>query len=64
MRRLRLLATDAAGFFGRLGYEAVVRSRAPAAIAASTQFAQLGPGSSILMSPALAARNRPGRRWR
>ena len=46
---LYLLTTTAADFFARRGYEAVPRSAAPAAIAATPQFRDLCPASSVLM---------------
>lgn len=55
VRTLYLLSTTAAGFFARLGYEAVPRSDAPAAIAATAQFSDLCPASSIFMRKVLAA---------
>lgn len=62
---LYLLTTTAAAFFARLGYEAVSRSEAPAAIAASAQFAHLCPASSSFMRKVLVANNSPqGRRPR
>ena len=50
---LYLLTTTAADFFGRRGYEAVPRSAAPAAIAATPQFRDLCPASSVLMRKAI-----------
>ena len=47
--RLWLLTTDAAGFFGRLGWRPVERSAAPDAIRESRQFASLCPASATLM---------------
>ena len=44
--RLHLLTTTAAGFFLRLGYEPAMRNAAPAAIAATAQFALLCPASA------------------
>lgn len=52
---LYLLTTTAAKFFARLGYEAVPRSEAPAAIATTGQFADLCPASSTFMRKVLAA---------
>ncbi len=54
---LYLLTTTAAQFFARLGYEAVPRSEAPAAIAATAQFSELCPASSTFMRKVLAANN-------
>ena len=51
---LYLLTTTASGFFARLGYTAVQRTEAPAAIAATPQFAKLCPSSSVFMSKALS----------
>jgi amino-acid N-acetyltransferase len=56
---LYLLTTTAAGFFARLGYVAAPRSAAPAAIAATAQFAGLCPASSTFMCKVLAADNSP-----
>lgn len=44
-----LLTTDAGAFFSRLGFAAVPRDSAPAAIAATRQFSALCPGSATLM---------------
>lgn len=46
---LFLLTTTAADFFARLGYAAVPRCDAPAAIAATSQFRDLCPASSVFM---------------
>lgn len=54
---LCLLTTTAADFFARLGYEVIPRSEAPAAIAATAQFADLCPVSSTFMRKVLAANN-------
>ena len=54
---LYLLTTTAAQFFARLGYEAVPRFEAPAAIAATAQFSGLCPASSTFMRKVLAADN-------
>jgi GNAT superfamily N-acetyltransferase len=48
-QRLWLLTTDAAPFFGRLGWRAADRSEAPAAIASARQFTELCPASASLM---------------
>ncbi len=50
---LYLLTTDAAGFFGRLGYAETARSAVPAAIAATPQFAALCPASAVLLQKRL-----------
>lgn len=55
VKTLYLLTTTAAAFFARLGYEAIPRSEAPAAIAATSQFAGLCPSSSTFMRKVLAA---------
>ena len=47
--RLWLLTTTAAVFFRRLGWRAVPRDAAPAAIRASDQFTSLCPSSATLM---------------
>jgi N-acetylglutamate synthase-like GNAT family acetyltransferase len=52
-RRLWLLTTDAAPFFARLGWRAVERTIAPAAIANSRQFSDLCPSTATLMMRAL-----------
>ena len=44
--RLHLLTTTVAGFFLRLGYAPAARDTAPAAIAATAQFASLCPASA------------------
>lgn len=56
---LYLLTTTAAQFFARRGYEAVPRSEAPAAIAATAQFSDLCPASSTFMRKVLAANHSP-----
>lgn len=53
VKTLYLLTSTAAEFFARLGYEAIPRSEAPAAIAATTQFSDLCPASSTLMRKVL-----------
>ena len=55
VKALYLLTTTAAEFFARLGYEAIPRSEAPAAIAATAQFLDLCPASSTFMRKVLAA---------
>ena len=55
VKALYLLTTTAAQFFARLGYEAIPRSEAPAAIAATAQFSDLCPASSTFMRKVLAA---------
>ena len=57
VRDLYLLTATAGQFFARLGYEAVLRSEAPAAIAATAQFSGLCPASSIFMRKVLTADN-------
>lgn len=52
---LYLLTTTAADFFARQGYEALSRSEAPTAIAATAQFSDLCPGSSSFMRKELGA---------
>ena len=49
IKTLYLLTTTAAQFFAKRGYEAVPRSEAPAAIAATAQFSDLCPASSAFM---------------
>jgi len=44
-----LLTTDAAGYFGRLGFRMVDRVQAPDAIRATQQFRELCPDSATLM---------------
>ncbi|WP_435065318.1 arsenic resistance N-acetyltransferase ArsN2 [Halobaculum sp. EA56] len=46
---LYLLTTTAAGFFERLGYEAVDRESVPPAIRSTTEFAELCPASATCM---------------
>lgn len=53
VKTLYLLTTTAAAFFARRGYEAVPRSEAPAAIAATAQFSDLCPASSTFMHKVL-----------
>ncbi len=52
---LYLLTTTAAQFFASLGYEAIARSEAPAAISATAQFSDQCPASSTFMRKVLAA---------
>lgn len=52
---LYLLTTTAAEFFARRGYEALSRSQAPVAIAATVQFLDLCPVSSTFMCKVLVA---------
>lgn len=54
---LYLLTTTARQFFAWRGYEAVPRSEASAAIAATAQFSDLCPASSTLMRKVLTANN-------
>lgn len=53
VKTLYLLTTTAAPFFAKRGYEAVPRSEAPAAIAATAQFSDLCPASSTFMRKVL-----------
>lgn len=53
VERLWLLTTDASAFFAHLGWEEAERESAPPMIAASRQFSELCPASSILMVRAL-----------
>ncbi|MGE3297944.1 MAG: arsenic resistance N-acetyltransferase ArsN2 [Porticoccaceae bacterium] len=55
VKTLYLLTTTAAPFFAGRGYEAVPRTEAPAAIAATAQFSDLCPASSTFMRKVLAA---------
>lgn len=48
--RLWLLTETAEGFFARLGFRPAPRAAAPAAIAATDQFAALCPASATLMT--------------
>ncbi|MBX3724765.1 MAG: GNAT family N-acetyltransferase [Xanthomonadales bacterium] len=58
---LYLLTQTAEAFFARRGYARLARERAPPAIAATTQFAGLCPGTAAFMAKALPeARRRPG----
>lgn len=59
VKTLYLLTTTAASFFAGLGYVAAPRSDAPAAIAATAQFAGLCPASSTFMCKVLAANDSP-----
>jgi amino-acid N-acetyltransferase len=52
--RLWLLTTTADGFFARLGWSVRPRAEAPAAIAASREFASLCPDTAVLMCRTLA----------
>lgn len=54
-RRLWLLTTSAADFFAAAGWRRVDRSVAPAAIAATSQFATLCPASAVCLARDLAA---------
>jgi len=49
VERLWLLTTSAEGFFARQGWRTVDRGAAPAAVAASRQFAVSCPASAVLM---------------
>lgn len=46
---LYLLTTTAAGFFERLGYEAVDRESVPSAVRSTTEFADLCPSSATCL---------------
>lgn len=52
---LYLLTTTAEAFFRRLGYEVVPRTEAPPAIAATPQFSDLCPSSSVFMRKRLGS---------
>jgi amino-acid N-acetyltransferase len=52
---LYLLTTTAQGYFSKLGFSAVERSRAPEAIRNTNQFRELCPDSAVLMFRALSA---------
>lgn len=56
--RLYLLTLDAAGYFARLGFEAVPRTHAPEAISATAEFSRLCPGSAVLMRRVLGSARR------
>lgn len=56
VKTLYLLTTTAERFFAMLGYEAVARSEAPAAIAATTQFSDVCPASSAFMRKVLTVK--------
>jgi amino-acid N-acetyltransferase len=49
LSELWLLTTTAADFFRRAGYLPVARPSAPTGLQASTQFAQLCPGTAVCM---------------
>ena len=53
LKMLYLLTTDADGYFARLGYTKVGRSKLPASIQATAQFSSLCPGSATAMAKAL-----------
>lgn len=55
LRAVYLLTTTATGFFARLGFRQVARSRAPAPVLASTQMNGVCPDSASLMTLALAS---------
>lgn len=59
VRTLYLLTTTAARFFAQRGYEEIPRAAAPAAIAATAQFAGLCPSSSAFMRKRLVAGGSP-----
>ncbi len=48
-RRLWLLTTTAAAFFSAMGFEKVDRTRAPPAIAATSEFATVCPASAVCL---------------
>jgi len=48
-RAIYLLTADSDGFFSKLGYAPCARERAPAAIAATAQFARLCPATATVM---------------
>jgi N-acetylglutamate synthase-like GNAT family acetyltransferase len=52
-REVWLLTTTAEGFFAANGFERVVRTDAPAAIAATSQFKDICPDTAALMRLAL-----------
>ena len=49
VRRLHLLTLDAAGFFAKCGFASADRAAAPAAIAATAEFAALCPDTATCM---------------
>ena len=53
VRAIHLLTLTAEGFFERLGYVRIERSKAPPAIAGTSEFATLCPESSAFMFKAL-----------
>jgi len=53
VRDAYLLTTSAPRFFARQGFETIDRARAPAAIRATREFAELCPASAIVMRRAL-----------
>jgi amino-acid N-acetyltransferase len=55
VRRIYLLTTNAAKFFGNLGYSVVVRDDAPECIRRTPEFSSLCPSSSTFMAKDLAA---------
>jgi amino-acid N-acetyltransferase len=55
VEELYLLTTAAASFFAHLGYEALPRSQAPEAIARTTQFSEVCPGSASFMRRTIRA---------
>ena len=52
-RAIWLMTTTAAELFGRLGYESCERTRVPAAIRQTQQFAVLCPASATVMTKSL-----------
>lgn len=53
VRTLYLLTTTAADYFARIGYQALSRDDAPAAIATTAQFSDLCPSSASFMAKTL-----------
>ncbi len=51
---LWLLTIDADAWFAKLGYEAIGRERAPAAIASTAEFSSLCPDDAVLMQKRLS----------
>ena len=49
VRRVWMLTESAAGFFSRLGFEAMPRESVPEVIRSTKQFSDLCPSSAILM---------------
>jgi len=53
-RRIYLLTTTAAEFFGRLGYQSVPRADVPETIRATQEFASLCPASAAVLAKNLS----------